>query len=96
VSALADDWGDAPPPVQPHPRDAFARGLMPWDTAPQPAPVGPKPRPTLPTCHAAAVELGVSPSSLWKRLRRKRIGAHVALPLEVWRTLAAGLARRAP
>jgi hypothetical protein len=42
------------------------------------------------------VELGVSPSSLWKRLRRERIGAHVALPLEVWRTLAAGLARRAP
>ena len=82
------------PPVQPHPRDAFARGLMPWDTAP--APVGPKPRPALPTYHAAAMELGVSPSSLWKRMRRKHMSARTALPLEAWRTLAAGLARRAP
>ena len=94
MTTLADDWGDAPPPVQPHPRDAFARGLMPWDTAP--APVGPKPRPALPTYHAAAMELGVSPSSLWKRMRRQRLSARTALPLEAWRTLAVGLARRAP
>ena len=94
MTTLADDRRDAPPPVQPHPRDAFARGLMPWDTAP--APVGPKPRPALPTYHAAAMELGVSPSSLWKRMRRQRLSARTALPLEAWRTLAAGLARRAP
>ena len=94
MTTLADDWRDAPPPVQPHPRDAFARGLMPWDTAP----VAPrsKPRPALPTYHAAAMELGVSPSSLWKRMRRQRLSARTALPLEAWRTLAAGLARRAP
>lgn len=98
TSALADDWRDVPPPVVSHPRDAFARGLMPWDTAPQPAPVAPvaKPRPALPTYWHAAQALGVSASSLWKRLRRRGIGAHVALPLEAWRTLAAGLARRAP
>ena len=94
MTTLADDRRDAPPPVQPHPLDAFERGLMPWDTAP--APVGPKPRPALPTYHAAAMELGVSPSSLWKRMRRKHMSARTALPLEAWRTLAVGLARRAP
>lgn len=96
MTTLADDWGDVPPPVVPHPRDAFARGLMPWDTAPQPAPVAPvvPKRTALPTYWHAAATLGVSASSLWKRLRRKRIGAHVGLPLEAWRTLAAGLARR--
>ena len=96
MTTLADDRRDAPPPVQPHPRDAFARGLMPWDTAPQPAPAAPRPRPTLLTYHAAAVAIGVSPSSLWKRMRRKHMSARTALPLEAWRTLAVGLARRAP
>ena len=98
MTALADDWRDVPPPVQPHPRDAFALGRMPWDVAPRPvavAPVASLP-PALPTYWHAAATLGVSASSLRKRLRRKRIGAHVALPLEAWRTLAAGLARRAP
>ncbi len=30
----------------PHPRDAYARGLMPWDTAPQPRPAVAPVRPT--------------------------------------------------
>ena len=96
MTTLADDWGDVPARVTSHPRDAFARGLMPWDTAPQPAPAAPRPRPTLLTYHAAAVAIGVSPSSLWKRMRRKHMSARTALPLEAWRTLAVGLARRAP
>ena len=96
MTTLADDWGDVPARVAPHGHDAFARGLMPWDTAPQPAPAAPRPRPTLPTYHAAAVAIGVSPSSLWKRMRRKHMSARTAPPLEAWRTLAAGLARRAP
>ena len=93
-ATLADDWGDVPARVTSHDLDAFERGLMPWDTAP----VAPrsKPRPALPTYHAAAMELGVSPSSLWKRMRRKHMSARTALPLEAWRTLAVGLARRAP
>jgi len=67
---------------------------MPWDTAPQPAPVAPvaKPRPALPTYWHAAATLGVSASSLRKRLRRKHMSARTALPLEAWRTLAVGLA----
>ena len=28
MTTLADDWGDAPPPVQPHPRDAFERVVI--------------------------------------------------------------------
>ena len=94
--AAAGDLVACDVPVVPHPRDAFARGLMPWDTAPRPVAVAPvsKPRPALPTYYAAAEALGVRTSSLWKRLRRKGVGPHDALPLETWRTLAAGLARR--
>ena len=69
---------------------------MPWDVAPRPVVARWRRRPTLPTYHAAAVAIGVSASSLGSACAVKRIGAHVALPLEAWRTLAAGLARRAP
>lgn len=41
TSALADDWRDVPPPVVSHKHDAYERKLMPWDRAPQPAPVAP-------------------------------------------------------
>lgn len=93
MTTLADDWRDVPPPVVSHKHDAYARGLMPWDTAPRP--VAPQRAPGHLTTYAAAKLLGVGPGALWKRTVSRGVDVSRGLPLATWQELAAGLARGA-